>query len=228
MIATTQPARVLKLRLRDLGEPIIYTLPPGATALAGDILIIETEDGLTYASASANAYLQPAQLACCQRSQGNVLRVATANDAVQVDTLRRREAEAKEFCQDRAMALGLEMRITDVQGNLSGNNLTCHFVSDRRVDFRQLVRDVGGRFRCHVLMRQVPPREEAKRQCGIGPCGRTLCCSSFMEKPRGVTSQEARKSAPGVSPAKLTGACGKLMCCLGYDAKPKPKLVQGP
>jgi cell fate regulator YaaT (PSP1 superfamily) len=211
-----------------MGEPVNYHLPEGADAAPGDTVILNEEDGLTYAITTGPAFAPPAQISCCQRVRGTILRRASDNDLKSVSNLRERESEAKLYCQQRAGELDLNMRITDMQGNLSGNNLTCFFVADRRVDFRQLVRDMGGRFRCHVLMRQVPAREQARRICGVGPCGRTLCCGSFMDKPRGVSSQDARAAAPGVSHSKLTGACGKLMCCLGYEVENGPALVQGP
>jgi cell fate regulator YaaT (PSP1 superfamily) len=110
-----------------------------------------------------------------------------------------------------------------MEGVLSAKHLTCYFTADGRIDFRRLVKDMGGRFRCHVLMHQINDREEARRLCGLGPCGRALCCSTFLGKPKGVTSREARRAAPGVAQSKLTGMCGKLMCCLAYEDGPGPR-----
>lgn len=224
---------LVRLRIRDQGEPMPYALPDGvAVALSGTVVLVEADGMLNYAVTTGPSYTAPEFLSCCQRPAGSVVRVATPEDEDRVAFLRQRERDARLFCQQRADATGLDMRVTDMEGNLSGNNLTCYFVAEHRVDFRQLVRDMGGRFHCHVLMRQVPAREQARRACGVGPCGRTLCCSSFMGKPRGVTSQEARKAAPGVAHSKLTGACGKLMCCLAFDQdeapRREPALVQGP
>ncbi|MBI5136597.1 MAG: hypothetical protein HZA24_04570 [Nitrospirae bacterium] len=224
---------IVRLLIRDIGEPVSHTLPDGVTTQAGDTVLVEVDGMITYATTAGPSFNPPEVMSCCQRPRGPALRVATPEDMDRVAFLRQRERDARVFCQERADAMGLDMRVTDMEGNLSGNNLTCYFVADQRVDFRQLVRDMGGRFHCHVLMRQVPAREQARRVCGIGPCGRTLCCSSFMGKPRGVTSQEARKSAPGVAHSKLTGTCGKLMCCLAFEsgdeeADRQPALVQIP
>ena len=220
---------IVKTRIRNIGEAVRYELPEGIFTEDGETVILKGENGLTYGIAHGLPYQAPERVSCCQRPKGKVLRAATTADLSTVASLTEREREAKQYCQQRADELGLSMRVTDMEGNLSGNNLICHFVAERRVDFRQLVRDMGSRFRCHVLMHQVPAREQARKVCGIGPCGRTLCCASFMDKPMGVSSQQARKSAPGVAHSKLTGACGKLMCCLAFDADENgPKLVQGP
>ncbi len=220
---------IVKTRIRNLGQTLRYALPEGLRTEDGETVIIEGENGLTYGIACGLPYQPPEEMRCCQRPRGTILRAATTSDLSLVDTLKQREKDAKLFCQEQAEAQGLSMRITDMEGNLSGNNLICYFVAEQRVDFRQLVRDMGGRFHCHVLMHQDPAREQARKACGIGPCGRTLCCSGFMGKSRGVSSQDARNAAPGVSHSKLTGACGKLMCCLAFEADEKRSgLVQGP
>lgn len=209
--------KVVRLRLRDQGSPVTYAVPDGGTVQAGQTVILEGERGTTFGIATADAHTPPPALSCCQRPRGTVTRVADGHDLERVEALRQREAAALTFCRERAEALGLSMKVTDMEGVLSAKNLTCYFTAERRVDFRQLVKDMGGRFRCHVLMRQIGDREEARRTCGLGPCGRALCCSTFLGKPKGISSREARRVAPGVSHSKLTGVCGKLMCCLAFE-----------
>jgi len=222
---------LLKVRVRDQGHPIPYAVPGDVPVAAGATVILDGERGTTYGVAAAPAQVQPEALRCCQRPRAEITRVADAHDLERVDDLRSREADALAFCRERAEALGLDMKVTDMEGVLSEKHLTCSFTAEHRVDFRQLVRDLGARFHCHVLMRQIPPREEARRTCGFGPCGRELCCATFLPRPLAVTSRQARRAAPGVAPAKLTGACGKLMCCLAFDgndgaeAARRPELV---
>jgi len=219
---------VLKVRVRDLGHPVPCAVPEGVPVDAGQTVILEGERGTTYGIAAAAARAEPEALRCCQRPRTAITRVAGADDLAQVEALRGREAAALEFCRDRAEALGLAMKVTNMEGVLSEKHLTCSFTAEQRVDFRQLVKDLGARFRCHVLMRQIPPREEARRLGGFGPCGRELCCATFLSAPLAVTSRQARRAAPGIAPAKLTGACGKLMCCLAYEgneAPGRPELV---
>jgi cell fate regulator YaaT (PSP1 superfamily) len=208
---------VVRVRVRDQGTPSTRTVPEGTAVAAGQTVVLEGQRGTTYGVAAGASHPLPEVLACCQRPRGAIFRVADADDLAAVDQLRRREEAALDFCRERVLALGLKMKVTDMEGVLDGKNLTCTFTADRRVDFRQVVKDMGGRFHCHVLMHQIGNREEARRACGIGPCGRELCCSTFLDKPIGVTSKDARRIAPGVAHAKLTGVCGKLMCCLAYE-----------
>lgn len=219
---------VLKVRVRDQGHPVPYALPDDVRVDAGATVILEGERGTTYGIAAAAAQPVPHDLRCCQRPRAPITRVAEADDLERVDALRRREAEAAAFCRERAEALGLDMKVTEVEGVLSEKHLTCFFTAEQRVDFRQLVKDLGHRLHCHVLMRQIPPREEARRMGGFGPCGRELCCATFLARPLAVTSRQARRAAPGIAPGKLTGTCGKLMCCLAYEgdaAAERPDLV---
>jgi cell fate regulator YaaT (PSP1 superfamily) len=207
---------VVRVRIRDRGNPVPLSVPEGVEIRPGQTVILPGERGTTYGVAGGLSVLSRS-VPCCGRPKGAVTRVADAADLAEVDHLQRREASALAFCRERVEALGLKMKVTDMEGVLDGKNLTCSFTADRRVDFRQLVKDMGGRFKCHVLMHQIGNREEARRACGIGPCGRELCCSTFLARPVGVTSKDARRAAPGVAHAKLTGLCGKLMCCLAYE-----------
>jgi cell fate regulator YaaT (PSP1 superfamily) len=213
---------VLKVRLRDRGHPVPCAVPEGLHVDAGQTVILEGERGTTYGIAAAAAREAPEALRCGQRPRGGITRVANAEDLSRVDALRIREAAAMAFCRERAEALGLAMKVTDMEGVLSEKHLTCFFTAEQRVDFRQLVKDLGGRFHCHVLMRQIPVREETRRLGGFGPCGREVCCATFLPAPFAVTSRQARRAAPGTAPAKLTGACGKLMCCLAFEAEAPP------
>jgi cell fate regulator YaaT (PSP1 superfamily) len=208
--------KVLSVRVRDRGQAVPYAVPDDVAVDAGATVIVEGEHGPTYGVAASPARVTPEALRCCQRPRAAIGRVADADDLSKVDALRRREDEALAYCRERAEALGLDMKVTDMEGSLAEKHLTCSFTAEQRVDFRQLVKDMGHRFHCHVLMRQIPPREEARRIGGFGPCGRELCCATFLARPMAVTSRQARKAAPGIAPAKLTGACGKLMCCLAY------------
>jgi cell fate regulator YaaT (PSP1 superfamily) len=213
---------ILKVRVRDRGNPVPCAVPEGVRVASGQTVILEGERGTTYGIAAAAPQKAPEALRCCQRPRTGLTRVADADDLSKVEALRGREAAAMAFCRERAEALGLSMKVTDMEGVLSEKHLTCFFTAEQRVDFRQLVKDLGGRFHCHVLMRQIPVREETRRLGGFGPCGRELCCATFLPAPLAVTSRQARRAAPGTAPAKLTGACGKLMCCLAYEAEAPP------
>ncbi|MDH5528132.1 MAG: regulatory iron-sulfur-containing complex subunit RicT [Nitrospirota bacterium] len=209
---------LIKVKIRDDGEPRTYALPEGIVPNPGDMVVFESEWGPTWGIAVGTPFAPPKSVSCCQKARGEISRLAGNHDLESVRRMTEREREVLEFCRERAAELQLEMKVLTVEGVVGSNNLTCFFTADNRVDFRQLVRDIGGRFKCHVLMRQINGREEARRSCGVGPCGRTLCCASFLNGPLGVSSKTARDAAPGVSHSKLTGVCGKLMCCLGYES----------
>lgn len=207
----------VKVRHRN-NLPATYALPEGVVPAPDETVILSApEGGSTFGTTFGYPYTPPEPLACCQRPRGDVLRVADRDDLEQITALSDREADTAAFCQERANHFGLGMRVLYVEGVLSSQNITCFFTADGRVDFRQLVKDVGRRFRCHVLMHQVNLREEARTSGNMGPCGRELCCATFLHKPHSISSREARKMAAGNSTAKMTGVCGKLMCCLGFE-----------
>ncbi|MFQ5509407.1 MAG: regulatory iron-sulfur-containing complex subunit RicT [Leptospirillia bacterium] len=208
---------IVKVRVRDQGNPSNFRVPEGVGLSDGDTVLVDGERGTLYGIACGRPQARTGPFACCQKPDRAILKVADASERSRVDQLREREQEALAFCRERAEALGLPMKMLDVEAVLDSHNITCFFTADQRIDFRQLVKDVGSRFRCHVLMRQISTREETRCAGGIGPCGRTVCCAEFMNKPPAVSSRDARKVAPGVSHAKLTGICGKLMCCLAFE-----------
>ena len=119
--------------------------------------------------------------------------------------------------QERARALSLDMKVSLVDFSLSGKKATFYFTSDGRVDFRQLVRDLSSRFSVRVKMVQVGARDEAGLIGGIGICGRTLCCSTWLKDFRPISIQMAKRQNLSLNPSKISGQCGRLLCCLAYE-----------
>lgn len=116
-----------------------------------------------------------------------------------------------------AKDLGLNMKIGDVEYQGDGNKAIFYYIADERVDFRQLIRVLAEEFRIRVEMKQIGARQEAGRIGGIGPCGRELCCSSWMTKFSSVSTNSARQQELSLNPQKLAGQCAKLKCCLNYE-----------
>ena len=112
---------------------------------------------------------------------------------------------------------GLPMKVIAVDYVDAGNVLTVYFSAPHRVDFRALVRDLAGRLRVRVELRQIGPRDEARLQGGIGPCGRDTCCSTFLKDFEPVSVRMAKDQQLPVNPLRIAGACGRLMCCLKYE-----------
>jgi cell fate regulator YaaT (PSP1 superfamily) len=149
--------------------------------------------------------------------QGPILRRATASDLEAMGTLRDKEAEAHRICQQCIAKQGLPMKLVDVERQFDGNKIRFYFTSDRRVDFRKLVRDLAGIFKTRIEMRQIGVRDEARRLGGYGRCGRYYCCRGVIGEFDPVTLKMVKEQhlAPG-SP-KISGGCGRLMCCLRYE-----------
>jgi cell fate regulator YaaT (PSP1 superfamily) len=149
--------------------------------------------------------------------QGPILRRATRNDLATLKELREKEQEAHRVCQQCIAKQGLPMKLVDVEWQFDGNKVRFYFTSDRRVDFRKLVRDLAGIFKSRIEMRQIGVRDEARRLGGYGRCGRYYCCRGVISDFDPVTLKMVKEQhlAPG-SP-KISGGCGRLMCCLRYE-----------
>jgi cell fate regulator YaaT (PSP1 superfamily) len=148
---------------------------------------------------------------------GHILRRATPEDLVRLRQIREQESEAHRTCQQCIAKQGLPMKLVDVESQFDGNKIRFYFTSDRRVDFRKLVRDLAGIFRTRIEMRQIGVRDEARRLGGYGRCGRYYCCRGVIADFDPVTLKMVKEQhlAPG-SP-KISGGCGRLMCCLRYE-----------
>ena len=154
----------------------------------------------------------------CQKASAKaILRPATAEDTQAFEAKLDRERTAKLFCLERVRALKLEMKISKVDFALSGKKATLHFTAEHRIDFRQLVRDLSQRFAARIQMVQVGSRDEAALLGGVGVCGQTLCCSTWLKDFRPISIQMAKRQNLSLNPSKISGQCGRLLCCLAYE-----------
>lgn len=154
---------------------------------------------------------------CQKTSAKEILRRASAGDLERDQRRQTNEVRARSFCKERARELGLRMKISRVDFNLNGTNGVFYFTADGRVDFRQLVRDLARRFKVRVRMVQLGARDEAKLLGGVGVCGKTLCCSSWMGEFRSISVQMAKRQGVSLNPTKISGQCGRLLCCLKFE-----------
>jgi len=154
----------------------------------------------------------------CQKSTARpIVRLADERDAEAHDRQMQNESDGKRYCQQRSRDLGLEMKVSRVDFQLNGKKATFYFTANGRVDFRQLVRDLSNRFACRVKMVQVGARDEAGLVGGVGICGRTLCCSTWLQDFRPISIQMAKRQNLSLNPSKISGQCGRLLCCLAYE-----------
>ncbi len=143
--------------------------------------------------------------------------LATEVDLTRDESSRERRAEARVVARRLVRDHGLPMKVIAVDYIHQSGDLTIYFSAPQRVDFRALVRDLSARLRTRIELRQVGPRDEARLQGGIGPCGRDLCCSTFLKNFEPVTIRMARDQNLPTNPMRIAGACGRLMCCLKYE-----------
>lgn len=146
-----------------------------------------------------------------------IYRKATQRDIDIWQKCRDKEEEIKKRSRQIAIALKLEMKLSDVEFQGDGSKATFYYTSEDRVDFRQLIKDMAKAFAIRVEMRQIGYRQEAQRLGGIGSCGRELCCSTWLTDFRSVSTASARYQQLALNPQKLAGQCGKLKCCLNYE-----------
>jgi cell fate regulator YaaT (PSP1 superfamily) len=181
----------------------------------GDRVIVDLESGPAYGHVEQSP--MPVFKPCQKSSARPILRPADEDDNASFDRQRQSEMSGKLYAQERARALALDMKVSLVDFALSGKKATFYFTSDGRVDFRQLVRDLSARFSVRVKMVQVGARDEAGLIGGIGICGRTLCCSTWLKDFRPISIQMAKRQNLSLNPSKISGQCGRLLCCLAYE-----------
>ena len=146
-----------------------------------------------------------------------VLRAASADDLRAHQENARREADAHAFCLSRIEARDLPMKLIRTEVLLDRSKSIFYFTADGRIDFRELVKDLAHELRTRIEMRQVGVRDEARMVGGVGPCGKELCCASFLSEFEPITVKMAKDQGLALNPAKLSGVCGRLMCCLIYE-----------
>lgn len=146
-----------------------------------------------------------------------IIRKATDEDIRKDEKNRQREAEGFTLCQEMIGERELPMKLIRVEYSFDASRATFFFFSETRVDFRELVKDLAYKLKARIEMRQVGVRDVARLIGGYGPCGRELCCSSFLRNFEPVSIRMAKKQEMVLNPAKISGVCGRLLCCLSYE-----------
>jgi cell fate regulator YaaT (PSP1 superfamily) len=146
-----------------------------------------------------------------------IIRVASENDFYVEQENISREAYARRLCVERIRDRRIQMKLVSADYTFDARKVTFYFVAEGRVDFRDLVRDLANMLRVRVEMKQIGARDETKVTGGLGPCGRELCCSSWLRDFEAVTVKMAREQGLALNPSRLAGMCGRLKCCLRYE-----------
>jgi cell fate regulator YaaT (PSP1 superfamily) len=187
----------------------------GVTVRKGDYAVVQTERGVCLGEVvqRIDGYAPKAA-----KLPGNkVLRPASAEDVRAHQENARREAEAETFCARRIAERALPMKLVRAEYLLDRSKAIFYFTADGRIDFRELVKDLAHELRTRIEMRQIGVRDEARVVGGMGPCGKGLCCATFLTDFEPITVKMAKDQKLSLNPAKLSGVCGRLMCCLIYE-----------
>ncbi len=146
-----------------------------------------------------------------------LLRPAQPEDLEVFERNRAKETRAYTTAKERIVHRDVEMKLVDVEYQFDGNRITFFFTAEKRVDFRDLVKDLASIFRTRIELRQIGVRDEAGRIGGVGTCGRELCCATWLRQFEPITLKMAKDQGLSPSPSKISGACGRLKCCLRYE-----------
>ncbi|NMB07264.1 MAG: stage 0 sporulation family protein [Tissierellia bacterium] len=146
-----------------------------------------------------------------------VIRIADEEDINKHQSNKEKAIDAFYICEEKIAEHGLEMKLIDVEYTFDNNKVIFYFTADRRVDFRELVKDLAAIFRTRIELRQIGVRDEAKMIGGLGPCGRVSCCATFLGEFEPVSIKMAKDQDLSLNPSKISGLCGRLMCCLKFE-----------
>ena len=183
---------------------------------ANDWVVVEVERGRDLGRVKSLGGV--AQQKCgSAAAHGAVLRRADAEELRQAQVLRVDEERVRRRTREMVEQHGLKMKVSDAEWQWDRNKLTIYFTAERRVDFRQLVRDLARTFRTRIELKQIGVRDEAAQLGGVGRCGRQLCCSTWLREIKPISLQLAKDQSLSLNPQQISGTCGRLMCCLTYE-----------
>ncbi len=181
----------------------------------GDYVIVSTERGEHIGE--VHQKVDPNRADVKKKTLFQILRRATDEEKQRLTELRSKEEEAFGLCLQKIAERDLPMKLVDVEYQFDGNKITFYFTAEKRVDFRELVKDLAAQYKTRIELRQIGVRDEARRIGGFGICGRELCCNTFIADFEPITTQLAKDQHLSLSPTKISGACGRLMCCLLFE-----------
>lgn len=222
---TSEPLpRIIAVSLQPTGH--LYNYLAGNQDLKrGDRVVVESDAGTRIARVEVEPH-EPAQTLDLSALKP-VIRHAGVDDLRAEQEMIGREARARRLCVDRIHERGLQMKLVNVDYAMDGRKATFYFIAESRIDFRDLVRDLANTLRVRVEMKQIGARDETKVTGGLGPCGRELCCSSWLRDFEAVTVKMAREQGLALNPSRLAGMCGRLKCCLRYEFATYVELKRG-
>ena len=205
---------VIGVRFKKAGK-VYYFDPADLKIQKGDYVGVETARGIEFGECVIGIKeIDESDIIAPLKS---VLRVADNKDILKHKENKSKEKSALEICTKKIESHGLDMKLIDVEYTFDNNKVIFYFTADGRVDFRELVKDLATIFKTRIELRQIGVRDEAKMVGGLGPCGRPMCCSTFLGDFTSVSIKMAKEQNLSLNPTKISGICGRLMCCLNYE-----------
>ncbi|MBR2823026.1 MAG: hypothetical protein IKE24_05015 [Clostridia bacterium] len=208
--------KVIGIQFQQNGKEFPYDAGE-YTPEAGNYVIVETSRGLDLGEVAREVREWDAEVDGEEQSLPKVVRMATVQDIQRATDNRAREQEAYRICCQKIVEHRLEMKLVSVEVLFDNSKILFYFTANGRVDFRALVKDLASAFRTRIELRQIGVRDEARMLGGLGPCGRPICCGSFLNDFQPVSIKMAKEQNLSLNPTKISGVCGRLMCCLKYE-----------
>ena len=207
-------ADIVGVRFKKTGR-VYYFAPAGVELDINDYVVVKT----SYGNEMGKVVIAPRQVLDSEIREPlkSVVRKAEEEDIQCAEEMESKEEEALIECGKLIADHNLPMKLISAEYNFDGSRLTFYFSAEERVDFRNLVKELTGRFQARVELRQVGPRDEAKMVGGFGRCGRQLCCASFLSDFEPISIKMAKEQDLPLNPMKISGTCGRLLCCLSYE-----------
>ena len=215
---------VIQARLREAGK-ITYFSPSGMKFKIGDYVIVEADRGLDYGQVISG--MEAILDSDLEEPLKKVIRKANPWDMHQIDKNKKKIREVMDTCSRKIQERKLPMKLIDAEFSFDRSKIVFYFTAEGRVDFRDLVKDLANVFKTRIELKQIGVRDEAKILGGLGPCGRALCCATYLKDFEPVTIKMAKEQNLPLNPTKISGLCGRLMCCLGYEYKTYKELMKG-
>jgi cell fate regulator YaaT (PSP1 superfamily) len=203
---------VAGIRFKQCGKIYDFEID-GLEVEKGDLVVVESELGLNIGTVVEGRRIKEDP----ESKLKKIIRKVTEEDILQRESNTKLEAEAKNFCLERIMARGLPMKLICTEATLDRKRIIFYFTAEKRIDFRELVKDLASRFKTRIEMRQIGVRDGARMIGSLGICGREVCCKRFLTTFEPVSIKMAKKQELVLNTGKLSGVCGRLMCCLGYE-----------
>ncbi len=197
------------------GNKIYYFSPKDKEYKENDYVIVDTAKGQEYAQIEiANKEVNESEVILPLRE---VIRLATDKDKKQYEENIKKAEEARPIVEELIQKYQLEMKIVDIEYAFDNSKITISFISESRVDFRDLVKDLAAKLKNRIELRQIGIRDQAKVIGGIGLCGRICCCKTFLNDFEKVSIKMAKNQGLSLNPTQISGLCGRLLCCLEYE-----------